>query len=151
VPIIVNGWTLFAHPLLFDQIERVATAVRKPNDAPSKVLKWLIEAIFDYIPADPTRNDYRQGRTLGRGKTHWFRDKYAGRFRLFFRYDSGSKIIIYGWVNDENTLRTRGARSDAYAVFKRVLDAGTPPNDWKALLKEASAPKAQMRLAAKEP
>ena len=31
-----------------------------------------------------------------------------GRFRLFFRFDSASKVIIYAWVNDENTLRKVG-------------------------------------------
>jgi excisionase family DNA binding protein len=27
------------------------------------------------------------------------------RFRLFFRYDTKAKIIVFAWVNDEQTLR----------------------------------------------
>ena len=32
-----------------------------------------------------------------------------GRFRLFFRFDSASRIAVYAWVNDENTMRKAGA------------------------------------------
>jgi toxin YhaV len=60
-----------------------------------------------------------------------------GRFRLFFRYDSRSRLIVYAWVNDERTLRQRGAKTDPYEVFRRMLAAGNPPNDWAALLKAA--------------
>ncbi|MFV1920915.1 type II toxin-antitoxin system YhaV family toxin, partial [Sphingomonas sp. MJ1 (PH-R8)] len=41
-------------------------------------------------------------------------------------------------VNDATTLRTYGSRTDAYAVFKGMLDKGNPPDDWTALLKAAS-------------
>ena len=40
-------------------------------------------------------------------------------------------------MNDENTLRKAGARSDPYAVFAQRLDAGDPPDDWNELLSEA--------------
>jgi hypothetical protein len=40
---------------------------------------------------------------------HWFRVKFSGRFRLFFRYSSQHKVIVYAWVNDENTLRKSGS------------------------------------------
>ncbi len=43
-------------------------------------------------------------------------------------------MIVYAWVNDEDTLRTYGSRTDAYAVFARVLETGNPPDDWDALL-----------------
>lgn len=62
---------------------------------------------------------YRQGSTLGDDYRHWFRAKFGnGRFRLFFLYDSMAKVIIFAWVNDETTLRTYGAKTDAYKVFK---------------------------------
>jgi toxin YhaV len=148
-PIVKNGWTLFAHPLLLDQLdtlERNAGKERNPQGDATKVLAWLTRAIFDEIPQDPTLAGYRQGHTLGKGNTHWFRDKYAGRFRLFFRYDSKSKIIIFAWVNDENTLRTRGAKNDAYAVFKDMLDDGNPPTKWAELLKTSSTDENVRRL-----
>ena len=42
---------------------------------------------------------------LGPGNRHWFRAKFHGRYRLFFRFSAGQKIIIYAWVNDEQSLR----------------------------------------------
>ncbi|MBB5716893.1 hypothetical protein FHS94_003765 [Sphingomonas aerophila] len=66
-----------------------------------------------------------------------------GRFRLFFRYDSRAMVIIFAWVNDETTLRTYGSKSDAYAVFKGMLDKGNPPDDWAALLQSTCADEAQ--------
>ena len=146
----VNGWELFAHPLLLEQLDKLARAVekeqaRKPKadrqSANFKLLAALRQLLFITIPSDPTRPEYRQGATLGAARKHWFRAKFGGqRFRLFFRYDSTAKILIYAWVNDSDTLRTYGAKSDAYATFKRMLDRGSPPDDWNALLKEAKEP-----------
>lgn len=48
-----------------------------------------------------------------------------GRFRLFFRYHGKARLIVYAWVNDSETLHTYGSRTDAYAVFRRMLDSGT--------------------------
>lgn len=59
----------------------------------------------------------------------------------------GAKIIIFAWVNDQDTLRTYGAKNHAYAVFRDMLDKGNPPNDWEALRNEASRASAQNRLA----
>lgn len=151
-PVVKNGWKIYAHPLLLDQIERLASgaAEKGAGSDPAKVLAWVVQAMFDDVPADPTRAAYRQGRSLGPGNKHWFRDRYAGRFRLFFRYDSNSKIIIYAWVNDENTLRTRGAKNDAYAVFRTMLSNGNPPTEWADLLKAASAPDAVKKIKARQ-
>lgn len=38
---------------------------------------------------------------------------------------------------DDDTLRARGARSDAYAGFQRMLEAGAPPGDWDELLAQS--------------
>jgi len=153
---VVDGWSLFAHPLFLDQLEKLATAVetarRKDPDgyrdtANAKLLAALRQLIFETIPRDPTRNDYRQGGTLGRRRKHWFRAKFGGqRFRQFFRYSSTVKVIVYAWVNDRETLRTHGARTDAYAVFRAMLDKGNPPEDWNALLAAASTEGARERL-----
>jgi toxin YhaV len=53
-------------------------------------------------------------------------------------------------VNDENTLRTHRARTDAYAVFRKMLSSGNPPDDWADLLKAASAKDAKARFTAAE-
>jgi toxin YhaV len=153
------GWEIFAHPLLLDQLERLIAAVeierRKDPDGykttpNAKLLAALERLIWEIIPADPTRAEFRQGSTLGEGRKHWFRAKFGGgRFRLFFRYRADAKVIVFAWVNDETTLRTYGAKSDAYAVFRRMLERGNPPDDWNALLAAARA--ARRRLEARAP
>jgi toxin YhaV len=94
--------------------------------------------IFYEIPSDPNANAFSLGNTLGAARRHWRRAKFLQRFRLFFRFDSASRIIIYAWVNDENTLRKAGSQTDPYAVFSKRLNAGNPPDDWVDLLAEAS-------------
>jgi toxin YhaV len=146
----VNGWTLLVHPVFVDQVRKLTAAVEQAQvrdpagwqqSSNAKLLVALREIVFTRIPQDPTRAEYRQGNTLGTSHKHWFRAKFgAGRFRVFFRYDTRSKIIVFAWVNDAHTLRTYGAKTDAYAVFRRMLDAGTPPDDWAALLSAAHPP-----------
>jgi toxin YhaV len=157
----VNGWQLFAHPLFLDQIEKLAGVVGKARakdprgwrkSANAKLLTAIRQLVFETIPQDPTRPEYRQGGTLGNARKHWFRAKFGGgRFRLFFRYSSSAKVIVFAWVNDENTLRTYGSKSDAYAVFRKMLDGGNPPDDWAALLAAASEPAVRQRLEAAAP
>ena len=53
------------------------------------------------------------GNTLGPEHRHWRRAKFLGRFRLFFRYSSKDRVIIYAWVNDQNTLLKAGGRRSA--------------------------------------
>ena len=135
---------MFAHPLFLAQLEKLTVAVEKlqqsdpvgyQKTANAKLLAALRQLVFETIPSDPTRADYRQGGTLGSDRKHWFRAKFGnGRFRLFFRFDSKAKIIIFAWVNDETTLRTYGSKTDAYAVFRKMLDEGNPPDSWPALL-----------------
>lgn len=159
----VSGWELFAHPLLLDQLERLAAAVEKAkakaknpaeynSTANFKLLAALYELMFVTIPADPTRSEYRQGNTLGDDYKHWFRAKFGGqRFRLFFRYDSKAKVIVYAWVNDENSKRTYGSKTDAYAVFQKMLARGNPPDDWAALLRASKSSEAIARMEMRRP
>jgi toxin YhaV len=134
-PVQVNGWTLFAHPLFLDQVERLIQEVEsevrkgKRGTARQKVLTAIYRYAFSEIPNDPTAAQFRQGNTLGPEHRHWFRARFGrGRFRLFFRYQSEARIIVLAWINDEDTLRTRGSRTDAYAEFRRMLEGGNPPD-----------------------
>jgi len=145
-----NGWTILPHAALLEQLDVLVAQVtrRGPDSEAGKVLKWALQSIFEDIPRDPENSYYRHGGMMGKAYTGWFRDKYAGRFRLFFRYNRDTKEIIPAWINDENTKRTRGAKNDAYAVFKRRLDSGNPPNDWNELREEVSDPTLFQRLLA---
>ena len=152
----VNGWQLFAHPLFLDQIEKLVAAVERARkkdprgwrkSANAKLLAVLRQLPFETIPQDPTRPEYRQGGTLGEARKHWFRAKFGGgRFRLFFRYSSSARVIVFAWVNDAETLRTYGSKTGAYAVFRKMLDSGNPPDDWAVLLAAARDAAAQARL-----
>jgi len=135
---IINGWTLLFHDSVTGQVKNLADAyarARKANprkfqtNANVKLFAAVAKLVLEVIPTDPGRPEYRQGNTLGKAYRHWFRAKFLGRFRLFFRYDSRARIIVYAWVNDEHTLRQRGGKSDPYEVFRGMLASGNPPNE----------------------
>ena len=145
-PLIINGWTIFAHPLFLGTIEILIAKVAKLqqkdpkgyiNKNATKRLAAINKLAFEVIPQNPTRPEYRQGASLGNDRKHWFRAKFFQQYRLFFRYHQESKIIVYAWVNDENTKRAYGSDTDAYHVFQRMLKNGNPPYDWLNLLAEA--------------
>lgn len=145
-PLVINGWTVFAHPLFLEQVERLTQQVealrRKDPEGyvrknASKRLAAILKLAFEVIPQDPGRAEYRQGGTLGEEHKHWFRTKFFQQYRLFFRYHAQSKIIAYAWVNDEDTKRAYESGDDAYRVFRKMLENGHPPGDWAALLSEA--------------
>jgi toxin YhaV len=137
------------HPRFVGQLQSLMDAVEKevsrrgehsPSGANEKLLAALTRLVFDEVPKDPARKDFRQGDTLGAKRKHWFRAKFGnGRFRLFFRFRTDARIILYVWVNDADTLRTYGSRTDAYAVFEKMLESGDPPDDWDALLAAATS------------
>lgn len=145
-PLVIHGWTVFAHPLFLAQIEELARQVEtlKQRDPvgyvkknASKRMVAITRLAFDVIPQDPTRPEYRQGGALGGDHKHWFRAKFFQQYRLFFRYHAPSKVIVYAWVNDEDTKRALGRSDDAYRVFRRMLESGHPPDDWDRFLAEA--------------
>ena len=144
--LVVNGWTIFVHPLFLDELDFLvskAEEIRKKDPEnfaqknATKRLAAISKLAFEVIPQDPSMPEYRQGNTLGAEHKHWFRAKFFQQYRLFFRFDSASKIIVYAWVNDEKNKRAYGSRSDAYRVFEKMLQNGHPPDDWDQLLGEA--------------
>ncbi|HUW75305.1 MAG TPA: type II toxin-antitoxin system YhaV family toxin [Gallionella sp.] len=145
-PLVVNGWTLFAHPLFLEQLEITAAKVEElrrkdpsgySKKNASKRLAAINKLAFEVIPQDPGRPEYRQGETLGEKHKHWFRAKFFQQYRLFFRFHQKSKIIIYAWVNDEDTKRAYESNDDAYLFFSKMLNSVHPPSDWDELLSEA--------------
>jgi toxin YhaV len=150
---VVNGWTLYEHPQFTSQreaLERAVEALRAKHpegyraSADAKLLAAIARLTLELIPADPGAPQFRQGDTLGKARKHWFRAKFGnGRYRLFYQFNSQAKVIIYAWVNDEDSLRTYGARRDAYAVFKAMLEKGNSPDSWSELVKAVGAAKAK--------
>lgn len=138
-----HGWTLLFHDCLIVQIQKLHAASERAQrsdpegyerNANVKLLRALSQLILEIVPSDPGREEYRQGNTLGPEHRHWLRAKIGRRFRLFFRYDSRSKTIVFAWINDTQTLRSHGSKSDPYTVFRKMLKKGDPPDDWSALL-----------------
>lgn len=144
----INEWSVFAHECFLVQYEeltaQVLAAQRKYPNAwqkknVAKRLAVITHLVTSEIPNDPTRDIYRQGNTLGADHKGWLRAKFYQQYRLFFRYHSGSKTILYGWVNGPQSKRAYGSKTDAYKVFERMLEKGNPPNSWNDLLKASVA------------
>jgi toxin YhaV len=143
-----NGWKLYQWKAfgstfadLVGEVERLEAADPTAfRDHPTtKRLAAIFRLVTEIIPRDPNAPEFRQGNTLGTANRHWFSAGFYERYRLFFRFRSDARVIVYAWVNDEDTKRARGSRTDAYAVFGRMLRSGAPPTDWDQLLREAEA------------
>ena len=154
VPLQINGWRLYAHPLFLDQLNALINEVeslrrRDPQDYrsrnASKRLAAIARLMLHDIPQDPSRKEFQQGSTLGPAHRHWRRAKFFQQFRLFFRFHSRSRLIVLGWVNDTNTKRAYGSKTDAYRVFQSMLASGQPPDNWEELLQEAAQAAERLR------
>lgn len=147
-PLVINGWKIYVWRDFRERWTALRTHVeelrrRDPEEyrttSAAKFLSTLREIILKEIPANPAADVYRQGKSLGGTHRNWQRAKFHQRFRPFFRFSSKHRVIIYAWLNDEDTLRKSGARTDPYIVFRAMLSRGEPPSDWDALLAECKA------------
>ncbi|ONG15433.1 toxin YhaV [Escherichia coli] len=124
----VNGWALYAHPCFQETYDALVAEVetlkgKDPENYQRKAATKLLAVVHKVIEEHKNKD--------------WSRVKFgAGRYRLFFRYSEKEKVIILGWMNDENTLRTYGKKTDAYTVFSKMLKRGHPPADWETLTRE---------------
>jgi toxin YhaV len=142
------GWRLFVHPLFEAQLQKLTKRVEKlasadPEGYASHPATRSLATINHYlrvvIPRDPGAPEFRQGNTLGPDNRHWFRAKFHGRYRLFYRFSTEQKIIVYAWVSDEGSLRKSGSKTDPYVLFKGMLEGGEPPSSFVELLRASKA------------
>jgi len=145
-----NGWSIWSHPLFRERFaglvaEVAALEQQDPQNyrkhPSAKLLAALVDIIERRVPSNPDAAEFRLGGTLG-GFKNWRRVKGDGlpdRHRLFFRFLSSAKVIVFVWLNDEDTLRKARAKTDVYAVFHKMLAGGKVPDDFKALLTAAAA------------
>jgi toxin YhaV len=147
-PAVVNGWTLYQHPLFEAQLEAlIAAAERERRRDPksfarsdaAKRLAAVRQLMFEHIPADPGAKAFRLGEALGPENKNWFRAKFFQQYRLFYRFDSRRKVIVFAWLNDDETLRAYAKKSDAYRTFRKNLALGRPPPEFESLLQGAKA------------
>jgi len=139
-------WSLFAHPEFINQLE--ISRLKMTHARANAGVDWfshsdvkrhftLTRQITERIPQDPSSTEYRLGNALGEKYRFWFRAKFLQQYRIFFRYSSIRNIIVYAWVNDPATLRAYGSRTDAYQVFRKMLESGKVPNNWDELIAES--------------
>lgn len=145
----INGWQIFYFHLFKTRLNQLEQEVKElqqksPNTyqqhPTTKLLASVNRVITQHVPADPNHADFRLGDTLGDQYTAFRRVKklMPSRYRLFFRFASETASIIYIWLNNENTLRKEGSKTDVYVVFKRLLERGTVPIDMGEILKQSS-------------
>lgn len=144
-----NGWGLFQFKTFAIILQALVTEVGAlarsdpntyKNHKKTKLLKYVLNLIEDEIPVDPTDKKYFLGKTLGDDFKEWRRAKSGlpNRYRLFFRFSSEQKVIIYVWLNSEGTLRKEGAKTDVYTVFEKMLRKKTVSSDIKSLLDQST-------------
>jgi len=142
--VVAHGWAICLHPLFRAQLTKLRreveniklkTPTRYASHNKTKRLAAIERLVFDAIPQNPARPEYRQGDTLGSGYRHWFRAKFFQQYRLLFRYHAGERIIVFAWVNDEQTKRAYESDDDAYRVFRKMLLVGNPADDWDDLVR----------------
>jgi toxin YhaV len=139
-------WIVLGHPAFemeFDDYKRGAVAaiskfgsdwIKTQAGKQFVALKYLV---FDRIPSNPGNPEFRLGNSLGEKYRNWFRGKFLQQYRVFFRYSTRSQVIVYAWVNNPETLRAYGSKTDAYLVFKKMLESGRVPNNWDELIAES--------------
>lgn len=144
--LVFNSWKVFFHKCFTQQLTSLAQSVQTLKDADpqnyqkkadAKLLAGIIKSIKDRIAADPQNPGNRIGKTLGEDNKQWYRVKLFQQYRIFYRFSTEHKVIIIGWINDSDTLRAYGSKTDAYKTFKDMLSKGNPPGDWDSLYQES--------------
>lgn len=133
MPLITNGWTLLYHPVCGDRYaslrDEARTLRRELAEAEYtehpvvKLAAAVHRLITEVVPADPNAPEFRLRGALARFR----RAKGHGlppRYRLFWVFSDRVKTIIFVYLNDEATLHKAGARTDPYAVFRRIVARG---------------------------
>ncbi|MFC1895271.1 type II toxin-antitoxin system YhaV family toxin [Thermodesulfobacteriota bacterium] len=144
----INGWEILLFATFHEQYERLVSRVaslraKDPSGYRShpqaKLLAKVQRVIREDVPQDPQDKKFFVGRALGSEYANWRRVKniLPPRFRMFFRFSSSSREIIFVWMNDEHTLRKEGGKSDVYAEFRKLIKSGKIPNDYAALIENA--------------
>jgi toxin YhaV len=147
---IKNGWHLYHHRLFAQRLTELEQAVaslaaRDPTGyklhPQTKLLASVFKAINETVPANPADPVFRLGHTLGDDNAHWRRVKKGmpQRYRLFFRFASFPlPLIVYVWLNDKDSLRKEGAKTDVYARFRAMLARGEVPAGIDDLIRDST-------------
>jgi len=147
----INGWEIFFFQLFHEVYAQLISDVQNLRDKnptgfkshpKTKLLASIQKAIKQDVPNNPMDKKFLLGRTLGAKHKKWRRVKSGlpPRYRLFFRFYSEPKKIIFVWLNDEFSLRKRGDKHDVYAVFQKMVDSGEIPVSYNGLIERSEVP-----------
>lgn len=131
-----SGWLLLADDHFLDAIAKLESQAQQQQKA-AKRLAVIQTLVLQKIPENPQDARWVIGNTLGKEFRSWRRAKFYQQYRLFFRFETKAKVVIYSWFNDDETLRAYGSKTDAYRVFGSMLSKGKPPTSWQELLDSA--------------
>lgn len=147
-----NGWNLFQFKPFAQRLQALTQDVARLAEADpggykqhpkTKLLASVYQSMTVTVPTNPADPVFRLGHTLGKSHGNWRRVKKGlpQRYRLFFMFASSPlAVVIYAWLNDEDTLRKEGSRTDVYEVFKRMLERGEVPSTIDELIQESIDP-----------
>ncbi|MGR3176554.1 MAG: type II toxin-antitoxin system YhaV family toxin [Candidatus Anammoxibacter sp.] len=137
----MNNYLLKTHEIFFQrtaELNRQVAELKKtltPNELTRhetvKLAARVYKATVKRIPSDPNRPEYRLKGELKRYRRY---KQGLKRYRLFFSFSTKFRIILYLYLNDENTLRKQGGKNDPYKKFKKLTEQGLishDPNDPK--------------------
>ena len=149
-----QGWSLWFTELFDTRWRQLRARVKQLKatlDEPAfnahpdvKLFAALVNIVRERVPADPDAPQFLLGNTLGAQHRGWRRVKGNGlpsRMRVFFKFSASKRVIVYAWLNDARTLRKQGDGTDVYTVFQGMLKAGNPPDNFDALMEQASSDK----------
>ena len=141
-----NGWQLFQFKPFAQRLQALTQDVVRLAQADptgykqhpkTKLLAPVYRSMTVTVPTKPADPVFLLGHSLGKTHGNWRRVKKGlpQRYRLFFMFASNPlAVVIYAWLNDEDTLRKEGSRTDVYEVFKRMLERGEVPSTINELI-----------------
>jgi len=143
----INNWNLFYFRLFSERLTQLENDVKtlRDNDPQgyvghpkAKLLKAVYKSVTSDVPENPGHEKFRLGKALS-AYSNWRRIKNGlpPRYRLFFKFTSTQRKVIYAWLNDDTTLRKDGDKNDVYEVFKNLLRRGEIPNSIDDLLRQS--------------
>lgn len=144
---VINGWEILLFKIFYDQYLELTSVVKSLRDKnptgykshpKTKLLAKIQFVIKEDVPADPLHKKFMLSKTLTKHK-EWRRVKKGlpPRYRLFFRFYSGNKNIIFAWMNDGTSIRKEGDKYDVYNVFLKLLKNRVIPNQYEELLSDS--------------
>ena len=139
----LNGWKIDFYPGLFEEryddlVRSVTQLVKQAREDvanhPDTRLLQSLNQIFEEVSQDPAAKQFVMGATIGDNNWRRVKSRLPQRMRLFFRFSTEHKRIVFVWLNDKSTLRKAGSKTDVYEVFEGMLKSGHPPKDFKSLV-----------------